>query len=54
MSHWTIGRKLYLGVGALVALVLLISGIALWSASNIFGRLRTDGEQDRAQTGDRP
>ena len=37
MSHWTIGRKLYLGVGALVALVLLISGIALWSASNIFG-----------------
>src|SRR6185503_2801893 len=38
MSHWTIGRKLYLGVGALVALVLLISGISLWSASNIFGR----------------
>ena len=38
MSHWTIGRKLYLGVGALVALVLLISGVSLWSASNIFGR----------------
>ena len=38
MSHWTIGKKLYLGVGALVALVLVISGISLWSSSNIFGR----------------
>ena len=38
MSHWTIGKKLYLGVGALVALVLIISGISLWSSSNIFGR----------------
>ena len=38
MSHWTIGKKLYLGVGALVALVLLISGISLWSSSNIFGK----------------
>jgi methyl-accepting chemotaxis protein/methyl-accepting chemotaxis protein-1 (serine sensor receptor) len=39
MSQWTIGKKLYLGVGALVALVLVISGIALWSAANIFGKL---------------
>ena len=38
MSHWTIGKKLYLGVGALVALVLVISGISLWSSSSIFGR----------------
>ena len=40
MSQWTIGKKLYLGVSALVALVLIISGISLWSAANIFGKLQ--------------
>jgi methyl-accepting chemotaxis protein/methyl-accepting chemotaxis protein-1 (serine sensor receptor) len=39
MSHWTIGRKLYLGAGALVALVLVVSGISIWGTSDIFGRL---------------
>ena len=38
MSHWTIGKKLFLGVGVLVALVLAISGVSLWSSSNIFGK----------------
>jgi methyl-accepting chemotaxis protein/methyl-accepting chemotaxis protein-1 (serine sensor receptor) len=38
MSQWTIGKKLYAGTGALVALVLAISAVSLWGASDIFGR----------------
>ena len=40
MSQWTIGRKLYAGTGALVALVLVISAISLWGSSDIFGRFQ--------------
>jgi methyl-accepting chemotaxis protein len=45
MSHWTIGKKLYLGVGVLVALVIVISGISLWSASTIFGRFENTADK---------
>ena len=45
MSHWTIGRKLYLGVGALVALIVASSGITLWGSADIFDRLTHTGER---------
>ena len=40
MSHWTIGRKLYLGVGALVALVVTVSVISLWGSADVYSRFR--------------
>jgi methyl-accepting chemotaxis protein len=45
MANWTIGRKLYTGVGALVALVLAVSAISLWATSDIHSRLEHAGEK---------
>jgi len=45
MSHWTIGRKLYLGVGALVALIVASSSISLWGSADISERLTHTGER---------
>jgi methyl-accepting chemotaxis protein len=44
MSNWTIGRRLYFGLGTLVALVLAVSGVSLWGTSDIHGRLAHTGE----------
>ncbi|MGE3276428.1 MAG: methyl-accepting chemotaxis protein [Vicinamibacterales bacterium] len=46
MSSWSLGRKLYLGIGALVALILLTSGAALWSE----GRIKNDLDVATKQT----
>jgi methyl-accepting chemotaxis protein len=45
MSHWTIGRKLYLGVAALAALIVAGSGLSLWGSAGIFERLTHTGER---------
>jgi methyl-accepting chemotaxis protein len=39
MKGWTIGKKLFGGVGTLSVLLLVSSGLALFSASQIFGEL---------------
>jgi hypothetical protein len=43
MKGWTIGKKLFGGVGTLSVLLLLSSGLALFSASMIFGELERTG-----------
>jgi methyl-accepting chemotaxis protein len=43
MKGWTIGKKLFGGVGTLSVLLLLSSGLALFSASRIFGELAHTG-----------
>jgi methyl-accepting chemotaxis protein len=37
VDHWTIGRRLYTGCGALLALTVLAGGVAIWGASRIKG-----------------
>jgi methyl-accepting chemotaxis protein len=43
MTGWTIGKKMFGGLGTLVVLLLLSCTLAVWSASQIFGRLDTTG-----------
>ncbi|MGE0040525.1 MAG: methyl-accepting chemotaxis protein [Vicinamibacterales bacterium] len=45
MGSWSLGRKLYLGVGALVALILLLGGLALVSEGNIKEELDVASKQ---------
>jgi methyl-accepting chemotaxis protein len=37
VDHWTIGRRLYTGCGALLALTMLAGAVAIWGASRIKG-----------------
>ena len=39
VDHWTIGRRLYTGCGALLALTVLAGGVAIWGSSRIKGDL---------------
>src|SRR5687767_7867637 len=41
VDHWTIGRRLYTGSGALLALTLLAGVVAIWGASRIKGDVDT-------------
>jgi hypothetical protein len=43
MKGWTIGKKLFGGIGTLSVLLLVSSGLALFSASKIFGELQSTG-----------
>ncbi len=43
MAGWTIGKKMFAGLGTLVVLLLLSCTLAVWSASQIFARLDTTG-----------
>jgi methyl-accepting chemotaxis protein/methyl-accepting chemotaxis protein-1 (serine sensor receptor) len=45
MANWTIGKKLYLGLGALVALVLAVSTVSLWGTSDLYGKLTHTAEK---------
>ena len=35
MSQWGIGRRLFVGIGVLVALILASGGIAIWAGSQM-------------------
>ena len=39
MRDWTIGKKLFSGVGALVALLFVAGGVSLWSAASLNAQL---------------
>ena len=41
MANWTVGKKLFTGIGALVALLLLSGTAAIWSASTLKEELDT-------------
>jgi methyl-accepting chemotaxis protein/methyl-accepting chemotaxis protein-1 (serine sensor receptor) len=48
MSQWGIGRRLFVGIGALVALILVSGGIAIWAGSQMKQQLdRTARETAR-------
>jgi methyl-accepting chemotaxis protein/methyl-accepting chemotaxis protein-1 (serine sensor receptor) len=44
MKNWTIGKRLFAGTGALVALLSVLGGVSLWSAGAIQTRLVNTGE----------
>ena len=40
-NHWTIGKKLFTGIGVLVALLLVSGTVAIWSSSMLKEQLDT-------------
>jgi len=45
MATWTIGKKLFTAIGAIVVLTMASGGVSLWSASSIQERLTNTGEK---------